>query len=207
MTNMVDSARAADGSGLDSSPTSQRHVPGEPGIWVLLFGDMMVFTVLFTVYLHQRGIHPALFAESQGALNRALGATNTLVLLTSSILVVYATRALRRPELRYLARRLTLGGVLVGSCFVVIKAFEYHEKIAAGITPSTNEFFMYYFVLTGLHLAHVIIGLIVLTVLSTLARKPEPTKTHIAFFEGGACFWHMVDLLWIVIFPLVFLVR
>jgi nitric oxide reductase NorE protein len=102
---------------------------------------------------------------------------------------------------------LTLGGVLVGACFVGIKAFEYHEKIAAGITPSTNEFFMYYFVLTGLHLAHVIIGLIVLTVLSTLARKPEPTTTHIAFFEGGACFWHMVDLLWIVIFPLIFLVR
>jgi nitric oxide reductase NorE protein len=129
------------------------------------------------------------------------------VLLTSSILVVFATRALRRPELRYLARRLTLGGVLVGACFVVIKAFEYHEKIAAGITPSTNEFFMYYFVLTGLHLAHVIIGLLVLTVLSTLAGKPEPTRTHIAFFEGGACFWHMVDLLWIVIFPLIFLVR
>jgi len=207
MTNMVDSARAADDAGLDASHASQRHVPGEPGIWVLLFGDMLVFTVLFTVYLHQRGIRPELFAESQGALNRALGATNTLVLLTSSILVVFATRALRRPELRYLARRLTLGGVLVGSCFVAIKAFEYHEKIAAGITPSTNEFFMYYFVLTGLHLAHVIIGLIVLTVLSTLARKPEPTKTHIAFFEGGACFWHMVDLLWIVIFPLVFLVR
>jgi nitric oxide reductase NorE protein len=207
MTNVVDSARAADDAGLDASRASQRHVPGEPGIWVLLFGDMLVFTVLFTVYLHQRGIRPQLFAESQGALNRTLGATNTLVLLTSSILVVYATRALRRPELRYLARRLTLAGVLVGSCFVVIKAFEYHEKIAAGITPSTNEFFMYYFVLTGLHLAHVIIGLIVLTVLSTLARKPEPTKTHIAFFEGGACFWHMVDLLWIVIFPLVFLVR
>jgi nitric oxide reductase NorE protein len=207
MTNLVDSARAADDAGLDASHASQRHVPGEPGIWVLLFGDMLVFTVLFTVYLHQRGIHPELFAASQGALNRTLGATNTLVLLTSSILVVFATRALRRPELRYLARRLTLGGALVGSCFVVIKAFEYHEKIAAGITPSTNEFFMYYFVLTGLHLAHVIIGLVVLTVLSTLARKPEPTKTHIAFFEGGACFWHMVDLLWIVIFPLVFLVR
>ena len=207
MTNVVDSARAANDAGLDASRTAQRHVPGEPGIWVLLFGDMLVFTVLFTVYLHQRGIHPELFAESQGALNRTLGATNTLVLLTSSILVVFATRALRRPELRYLARRLTLGGVLVGSCFVLIKAFEYHEKIAAGITPSTNEFFMYYFVLTGLHLAHVIIGLVVLTVLSTLARKPEPTKTHMAFFEGGACFWHMVDLLWIVIFPLIFLAR
>ena len=207
MTEVIGSTRAVDDAGVSPSPTPKPHVPGEPGIWVLLFGDMLVFTVLFTVYLHQRGARPELFAESQGALNRALGATNTLVLLTSSILVVFATRALRRPELRYLARPLTLGGVLVGACFVVIKAFEYHEKVAAGITPSTNEFFMYYFVLTGLHLAHVIIGLIVLTVLSTLAAKPEPTRTHIAFFEGGACFWHMVDLLWIVIFPLIFLVR
>jgi nitric oxide reductase NorE protein len=207
VTDVIGVARSADDADGNRSKTRERHVPGEPGIWVLLFGDMMVFTVLFAVYLHQRAGKPGLFAESQGALNRSLGATNTLVLLTSSILVVFATRALRRPEQRHLARPLTLAGALVGSCFVGIKAFEYHEKVSAGITPSTNEFFMYYFVLTGLHLAHVIIGLIVLTVLSTLARKPEPTKTHMAFFEGGACFWHMVDLLWIVIFPLIFLVR
>ena len=207
MTDVIGLSRAADDPGRDELQAPQRHVPGEPGIWVLLFGDMMVFSVLFTVYLHQRGARPELFAESQGALNRALGATNTLVLLTSSLLVVFATRALRRPDLRHLARPLTLAGVLVGSCFVGIKVFEYHEKVEAGITPSTNEFFMYYFVLTGLHLAHVVIGLVVLTVLSGLARKPEPTRTHIAFFEGGACFWHMVDLLWIVIFPLIFLVR
>jgi len=102
---------------------------------------------------------------------------------------------------------LTLAGAAVGSCFVIIKVIEYHAKVAAGLTPSTNEFYMYYFVLTGLHLAHVIIGLIVLTVLSRLARKPAPTRTHIAFFEGGACFWHMVDLLWLIIFPLFFLVH
>ena len=110
----------------------------------------------------------------------------------------------------YLAwRRLRRNYVALGffALFVVIKGIEYHEKIAAGLTPSTNEFFMYYFVLTGLHLAHVVIGLIVLTVLSRLARKRAPTRTHIAFFEGGACFWHMVDLLWLIIFPLIFLVH
>jgi nitric oxide reductase NorE protein len=66
---------------------------------------------------------------------------------------------------------------------------------------------MYYFVLTGLHLAHVIIGIIVLAVLYTLAKKPVFTPTHLAYVESGACFWHVVDLLWIVIFPLVYLVR
>lgn len=184
-----------------------RHVPGEAGIWVLLFGDMLVFAILFAVYLHARGPKHELFAASQDALNRNFGAINTLVLLTSSLLVVFAGRALRSERWRHLAQRLTLAGAAVGACFVVIKVAEYHEKITAGITPSTNEFYMYYFVLTGLHLAHVIVGLLVLVALSRLARKAEPTATHIAFFEGGSCFWHMVDLLWIVIFPLLFLVR
>ena len=165
------------------------------------------FTVLFAVYLHQRGQETELFAQSQGQLNRTFGALNTLVLLFSSLLVVLATRAIRKDDARRYAHRLTLAGIGVGACFVVIKALEYHEKIAAGITPSTNEFFMYYFVLTGLHLAHVIVGLGALLALSRLARHPAPTRTHIAFFEGGACFWHMVDLLWIVIFPLLFLMR
>jgi nitric oxide reductase NorE protein len=198
---------SANRAGEQSKPSVDRHVPGEPGVWVLLFGDMAVFTILFAVYLNRRGENKELFAQSQDALNRTFGAVNTLVLLTSSLLVVFAVLALRTARWRHLAQRLTIGGVAVGSCFVIIKAFEYHEKIAAGITPSTNEFYMYYFVLTGLHLAHVVIGLGVLLALSRIARKPEPTGTQIAFFEGGGCFWHMVDLLWIVIFPLLFLVR
>ena len=202
-------------SGIDDQsdafdmPTARRttHVPGEPGIWILLLGDMAVFAVLFGVYLNRRTHGRELFASSQDALNRDFGALNTLVLLTSSLLVVFAVHALRTPRLRHLAYRLTLAGFGVGCLFVVIKGFEYYEKFAVGITPATNDFFMYYFVLTGLHLAHVVVGLVVLVALSRLARKPEPTRTHIAFFEGGGCFWHMVDLLWIIIFPLLFLVR
>jgi nitric oxide reductase NorE protein len=205
MTDVIGIGHHADGEVLHGS--RERRVPGEPGIWVLLFGDMLVFAVLFAVYLHARGPKHELFASSQDALNRNFGAINTLVLLTSSLLVVFAGRALRSQKWRHLAQHLTLAGAAVGVCFVVIKLIEYHEKISAGITPSTNEFFMYYYVLTGLHLAHVIVGLLVLVALSRLARKPDPTATHLAFFEGGSCFWHMVDLLWIVIFPLLFLVR
>jgi nitric oxide reductase NorE protein len=184
-----------------------RHVPGEPGLWILLFGDMLVFTVLFAVFLHQRGMQPDVFAASQDTLNRNLGALNTLVLLSSSLFVVMATNAVRQSPQRPAAPRLLLGAIGCGVCFIVIKAFEYHDKIAAGITPGTNQFYMYYWVLTGLHLAHVVVGLAALTGLWTLARRPALGKTQLALFEGGACFWHMVDLLWIVIFPLVFLVR
>jgi nitric oxide reductase NorE protein len=185
----------------------RRHVPGEPGIWILLVGDLLLFTVLFVVYLVQRGQTPELFGESQRHLNQTLGAVNTLVLLTSSLLVALALRALRSRQHRHLASPLTYAAAGVGSMFVVVKAIEYHEKFAAGITPSTDEFFTYYFTLTGLHLAHVCIGLVVLLILARVARRTEPTSRDIAFFEGGGCFWHMVDLLWIVIFPLLFLVR
>jgi nitric oxide reductase NorE protein len=195
-------------TGLLREPqTPARHVPGEPGIWVLLFGDIGVFTILFAVYLQHRGENSDLFPQSQATLNPAFGALNTLVLLGSSLLVVFATHALRRPELRSRAPRLMVAAAVVGACFVVVKAIEYHEKLSVGITPSTNEYFMYYFVLTGLHLAHVIVGLGVLLALSRLARKPALTTVHVALFEGGVCFWHLVDLLWIVVFPLIFLVR
>jgi nitric oxide reductase NorE protein len=184
----------------------QYHVPGEVGLWILLFGDMAVFAVLFAVYLQRRGQQPALFASSQDTLNRNLGALNTLLLLASSLLVVLATRAVRGAS-RARAPRLVAGAFAFGVGFIVVKAFEYHEKFTAGLTPSTNKFYMYYFVLTGLHLGHLVVGLVVLIVLWTLSRKTELSKTQLMFFEGGACFWHMVDLLWIVIFPLIFLVR
>lgn len=187
--------------------TLDRRVPGEPGVWILLFGDLGVFTMLFTVYLTNRGAEPELFAESQATLNRALGATNTFVLLTSSLFVVSAVRALRQDTSRRHAPRLIAAAIFCGLCFIAIKAFEYHDKLSHGLYPSANKFFMYYFVLTGLHLAHVIIGIIVLAVLYTLAKKPVFTPTHLAYVESGACFWHVVDLLWIVIFPLVYLVR
>ena len=186
--------------------TRERHIPGELGLWILIFGDMTVFAVLFGVYLHQRSLAPALFAHSQNTLNRDFGALNTLFLLCSSLCVVFATRAVRGAQRRY-APRLVVAAMAFGLAFIVVKAFEYYDKIHAGLTPSTNKFYMYYFVLTGLHLAHLVFGLVVLGVLFALSRKKENTPGQLMFFEGGACFWHMVDLLWIVIFPLVFLVR
>jgi nitric oxide reductase NorE protein len=183
------------------------HVPGEPGLWILLFGDMMVFTVLFGVYLHQRSRQPVLFSEFQGTINRNLGTLNTVLLLVSSLFVVLATRAVRHSAYRQLAPRLLLGAFACGVGFVVVKAFEYHEMLTIHSTPAINAFRIYYFAVTGLHLSHLIFGLLALTGLWTLARKPTLTETQHMLFEGGTCFWHMVDLLWMMIFPLVYLVR
>lgn len=191
----------------ETSPRSTKHVPGEAGAWIFILGDMCVFAVFFCVYLLERAKDPEVFAHAQATLNANLGALNTLFLLVSSLLVVLAARAVRSPEHSALAPRLFLGALACGGGFLVVKAFEYHEKLAAGVTPATNDFYMYYFILTGLHLGHLVLGMVVLTVLWRFAKKSELTQHQFAFVEGGACFWHMVDLLWIVLFPLLFLVR
>jgi nitric oxide reductase NorE protein len=193
-----------------SSPPARaapsRHVPGEAGIWVFIFGDMLVFATLFATYLYYRGDDPALYATSQRTLDQTFGAVNTLLLLASSLLVATAVRAVRRQAQR-LASWLIGGAMLCGLAFSALKFTEYSGKLHHHLTPATNDFYMYYFVLTGLHWFHLMIGMAVLTTLLVLVRKPQLSSRQFAFVEGGACFWHMVDLLWIVLFPLLYLVR
>jgi len=190
-----------------STAPKQRHIPGETGVWILIFGDMTIFAVLFCVFLNARKSNPVQFAHDQAALNANFGAINTVLLLVSSLCVVMAVRAIRSGVHQSLASRYVVAAWLCGIGFLVIKALEYSEKISHGITPQTSEFFMYYFVLTGLHAFHLLIGLGILGGLFALSRKPDMSTGKFAFFEAGACFWHMVDLLWIVLFPLIFLVR
>ncbi len=188
-------------------PDRSRRIPGEEGTWIFIFGDMCVFAVLFCVFLEGRISDPGGFAHDQAQLNQNFGAVNTVLLLVSSLLVVLAMRAVHSPTLRGRAPSLLLGAWLCGAAFLVIKVVEYAERFDHGITPQTSDFYMYYFVLTGLHAFHLLLGLVALTVLINLARKPEMSRGQFVFFEGGACFWHMVDLLWLVLFPLIFLVR
>lgn len=193
----------------EGTPPTKRakRVPGEEGLWVFFFGDLLTFGVLFVVYLQARISSPGQFAADQARLNQTFGAINTIVLLVSSLLVVLAFRAVRSGRQHHWAPRFLVGAWLCGAGFLAIKAVEYADKFQAGVTPMSSDFYMYYFVLTGLHAVHLLIGMVVLTVLITLSRKPVMSKMQYSIFEGGACFWHLVDLLWIVLFPLIFLVR
>lgn len=182
-----------------------RKMPGEEGIWFFILGDMMVFAAFFVTYLYYRADDPVLFNAAQGQLTAAYGLINTLLLLTSSWFVAQGVSAVRRGQLP-LARKLITGGFALGAGFVGIKVIEYSEKFSAGITVLTNDFFMFYFMYTGIHLLHVFIGLGVLFFLLSLARK-ENAAEQIGSFESGAAFWHLVDLLWIILFALLYLVK
>ena len=91
-----------------------------------------------------------------------------------------------------------------GAAFATVKFFEYRQQLVLGHSPASNEFYAFYFVLTGLHLVHVLIGMIVLTI---LWRKVRGGKASLRFVESGATYWHMVDLVWVVLFPLLYLIR
>lgn len=200
MTRASMSAGFAQGVGA-----KRRHLPGVEGVWVFVFADMAVFALMFGSFMWDRQQAPDLFEASRQALSLNFGGVNTLILLTSSMLVVVGIEALRFDRSRAAAACLALAAAC-GLAFIVSKAFEYAQKFEAGVGLQTNDFFMYYFIMTGLHLGHVVVGTVIVAVLALKARTQAPGGS-LSTYEGGATYWHMVDLLWVCLFPLLYLVR
>ncbi len=197
------SVTTADVADADQRPG--RRIPGIEGVWVLIAGDMVIFALLFGSFMSARLKHPARFEAARHALDFHHGGINTLLLLTSSWCVVMALRALRL-QLVPVAQRWLGFGILGGVGFAISKVLEYVGEVHAGHTAGSGDFFMYYFMLTGIHLVHVLVGTLVLTVFWVRQRSSTEPRS-LAGFESAAVFWHMVDLLWIVLFPLLYLVR
>lgn len=183
-----------------------RRLPGVEGIWVFVAADMAMFAILFVSFMQGRLAEPALFETSRQTLDFNFGGINTLILLTSSWLVALGVAAVRRGQAERLPAFLA-GAFVCGLAFMVSKAIEYGGKLASGITMLTNDFYMFYFTLTGIHLFHVMAGNVVLIVLWVKARQGAFTRDRCVALECGATYWHMVDLLWIMLFPLLYLLR
>lgn len=194
-------------SAIDTSGKPARHLPGEAGIWLFIFGDMMVFSLFFIVFIYSRGNNIELYNSSQAHLSQFMGAFNTFYMLTSSVFVVSAIRAARK-NMGKVTSYLFIGAWLCGFGFVVNKYFEYGEKIRAGITlNSSGDFFMYYYMFTGIHLMHVLIGMGVLAWTARYSWSEGFDERKMRNLESAGSFWHVVDLLWIVLFALLYLVK
>lgn len=201
----VPNARADGEERATAAPAAGPRIPGEEGLWVFILGDMAVFALFFGTIVVTRGEDPAMFDAAQHALHPWLGIVNTALLLTGSLFVVHGLR--RLGDGTTAAARLF--GLTVGCAlgFVAIKVTEYTLLVHEGYTAGTNDFFMYYFVFTGIHLAHLVIGTVVVAFLVRTARRPEVSAGQRTFAECGAIYWHMVDLLWLALFPLLYLIR
>jgi nitric oxide reductase NorE protein len=183
-----------------------RHLPGEAGIWVLILGDLLVFAVFFATFLVHRARDVALYSASQSSMQLGFGLLDTGLMLTSSLFVALAVADARDGRSSRAVKGL-VAALACGIAFVVSKAFEWGAKVGAGITLNTSEFHTFYYMLTGIHLLHVLIGLAVLGYLVRRSRRADPGPGHVTALESGGVFWHLVDLLWVVLFALFYLVR
>lgn len=184
----------------------QRKLAGDEGVWFFISADISMFAVLFLLFMVERYRAAALFEASRLQLDPALGVLNTLILLCSSWLVALAVQSARAGKREAVSRYLGLG-MLVGAGFAVTKIYEYWHKISAGITLLSNDFFMFYFALTGLHFLHFAIGMVVLAVCWSKSRRDTIDESFVVWIESSGCYWHMVDLLWIVLFPMLYLLH
>jgi len=186
-------------------------------MWIFLATEILLFTALFAAYALYRFLYPEAFAASSRAIETWIGFVNTLVLVTSSFTVATGLHFASRGEGRRTALLFGLS-VLLAVAFLGLKAVEYshhfHEGqlpgrfyTYAGVTaPGAPMFFGLYFLITGLHAFHVIVGMTVLVVIGALAWRGHYSAEHHVAVENAALYWHLVDLIWIFVFPLIYLI-
>ena len=178
----------------------------DAGFWTFIAADASLFALLFFQFSLDRSSQPVVFDEGQRVLVVLLGTVNTLVLISSSWLMASAVRNMRRDSVRT-GLRLIAGTAALGVVFAAVKISEYVLALRSGHTVSTSPFFMYYFVITGIHLGHLMIGVIVVVVVGWRLRVGIRRPLDRTVLECGAVYWHLVDLLWMFIFPMLYLAR
>ncbi len=199
---------------------SEGHVHSDPigaktGMWLFLFTELLLFGGLFIIYAVYRGQYGHGFTEAAGELNVWLGVTNTVVLLTSSLTMVLGVSALQRNQ-RGLTQLYLISTLLLAGVFLMIKCFEWGGKQSHGIFPGYEHlhalphgegiFFNLYFMMTGLHGIHVIIGIAVMIVIYNRIQNGTITRENQGILEYTGLYWHLVDLVWIFLFPLFYLI-
>ena len=205
------------------STTAQPHgylhrddVGSRLGMWLFLFTELILFGGMFIAYAVYRSIHPESFKLAAEELDTMVGTVNTIVLLTSSLTVAMSITATARGQ-----KKLSIGlvglTVLFALAFLVNKYFEWSHKFENGIYPGSPEllnktqgeilYFGLYYVMTGLHALHVIIGMTVLVFVMVFMARGTVNKGSYVKLEAGALYWHLVDVIWIFLFPLFYLLH
>ena len=190
--------------------SKSQELQGDFGVWLIIYVELFTFAVIFMGYSIARHQNIELFNESQLLLNKSAGFLNTILLITSSWLVVKAVENIKNIyndfDIKKASNYLLLA-IGSGALFVVSKVAELVHVFGQGIHLSTNTFFTFYILLALFHLMHVLLGMFILFVLYRNTKKGKYSQKEHIGLESGALYWHMVDLLWIVLFPLVYIMR
>ena len=195
----------------------QQHEASSLGMWLFLVTEIMFFGGLFTAYAIYRSSYPQAFAEASRHLDITLGAINTMVLIASSLTMVLAVRGAQLGRRRTLIAFLVFT-IILGSVFLGIKAVEYSHKFHEHLVPGhgftlegswakqAELFFSFYFAMTGMHALHMVIGIAILAVLTIQAGRGRFSSGYHTPVELTGLYWHFVEIVWIFLFPLLYLI-
>lgn len=186
----------------EPTATRARHLPGDIAVWMFIFAELAVFGILFIGFTVARSLDPATFHTGREVLHPWIGLLNTVALITASYLVATAVHRLRHGEPG--TRRRLWMAIAVSSVYTMGKLWEYADLYGQGYNLGTDTFFMFYFFLTFFHFMHVVLGQIILVVLAVKVGNGDYDGTDMNGMESGASYWHMVDLVWLVLFPMVY---
>ncbi len=178
--------------------------PGGILVWIIVFLEVGTFGAGLGVFLHQRGETPELFAQGRELLNQPIAFVNTLVLLTGGWFMACGLEELRRGR-SPAALRWIYGAIATGLAFLLLKGIEYGEEASHGASFGEDAYFTLYFALTGFHFIHVLVAVLILGYLALHVKRGRYHRDHHDDVEAGGIFWHMCDLIWLLIFPIVYL--
>ena len=178
------------------------YPPGGILMWILIFLELITFGVALIVLVVGSRENPELYKQSANHLNATYGAINTVFLLVSGFFMATSVHQFKLNNIKkssFYLKLTMLGGVL----FLGLKTLEYSEKIEHGLTLGYDTFFNFYWLLTGFHVIHVLVGLVILLFMHRSLRKSTSTLEDV---EASATFWHMCDLIWLLLFPILYLI-
>ncbi|MBA4363757.1 MAG: cytochrome-c oxidase [Pseudomonas sp.] len=187
----------------ESTGVLRRHLPGDLAMWFFILAELSVFAILILAFAVTQAIKPQMFSESRLLLNTSTGLAMTLSLLTAGLFAALAQEQVRHSRPRHGAVFLLMA-LLAASVYVVLKLTEYRHLLASGLGMEHNTFFTLYWILTGFHFLHVLLGMVILGWLAERCRRGLYDASKRSGFESGVLYWHMVDLIWVMLFPLVY---
>lgn len=190
---------------MNTTEVNYKNVYYPPGgilMWIIIFLELITFGMALVAFVYYGTEEAEVFHQSKLQLNPTIGAINTIFLLTSGLFIANAVHFYKKGKTKkssFFFKLTMLGGVL----FLLLKSYEYYTKIANGITLDTNTFYTFYWMLTGFHIIHVLIGLVILVITE---RNINKNKAELEDVEASAAFWHMCDIIWLLLFPTIYLI-
>ncbi|MCP5062518.1 MAG: nitric oxide reductase [Ignavibacteriae bacterium] len=182
------------------------YPPGGILIWMIILVEVLTFTIALIVFAFQRQDTLNLFNTSQAMLDKIIGTINTIVLLTSGFFMAESLHKLKLGN-NVKSKLYLLVTIFFGIVFLALKSYEYGSKLNHGIGLNYNSFFTFYWLLTGFHFLHVLFGVILLTYIYKKIKSGKYSQNNFLDVETSASFWHMCDLIWMLLFPVLYLLN